>query len=648
MITASDNLKQYLRENHTVQITAGCTFEYNMNAMVNNITVDGATYTSSNQAFKKLFPVDTLVKPVRPQMAGIKYYIFGDLVSGEYVDSKNASYSKNYRIYYPGVDTTYKYFVTPIGEGANLTINYPKTIFTNKIVVKFEISHSVPSSWNISGTLASGGSSYQIGSSSALPNAIKSFTSTNNDAGNLVLYYNGSTWSTNEADLNTSAHVELSKINLTVGGNSGKFVGIIEVAPKYVIDVSNDIADYSISKESSSSSSDILPVGYVSANSLSLEFNRYNQDEIKAISYIKNATQLSSDKIYFYKNAEIKPHFKIYHSNGAYGSTNKYDKVEQGVFLMDSWNISEYGDVSVRALDGAKILQETVSPDILCEGYSITAIIRRLLDTIGFTNYKINTKDPISDDKSITTLAYWWTDDTKTVWDQIQELCRDNQMTAVFDENNILQFYTRDYLYDSSRTSSWTFTKDKDGSNLPDIQTFSKEDLPSANKVKVLWQSALKSSYVQSATNLWKSPISYLGAFGLSANITESQAAGTYMTLEPVITDEYSNVQAAYSFNGYLLIDSEIIEYDAIEYKYVPVSVSGIPSDSNWVTVNLESESDALKYRALSRVESVYFKPTGRYRIKARGVFGTVAKAHTAGTVDEISKWTKYGKEWNT
>jgi hypothetical protein len=74
---ASDELKKVLKTSHAIKINAGCLIEYNLNSMVNNITVTGPDYKTINntQPFKKLFPLDSIVKPIRPELAGIKYYI---------------------------------------------------------------------------------------------------------------------------------------------------------------------------------------------------------------------------------------------------------------------------------------------------------------------------------------------------------------------------------------------------------------------------------------------------------------------------------------------------------------------------------------------------------------------------------------------
>jgi hypothetical protein len=170
-----------------------------------------------------------------------------------------------------------------------------------------------------------------------------------------------------------------------------------------------------------------------------------------------------------------------------------------------------------------RFLQETIAPKIMCENFSATAIIRRLLDSIGFTNYKFNIKDT---DKSIITPTYWWTENNKTVWDCLQELCRDTQMTAVFSYDNVLNFYSREWIFDATRNSNWDFRSETSGSNLSNILSFNKNDLPSANQVKVFWNSVLTSNYIQSAQAPWVLRLILFAAFTLNQNILTSHTAG--------------------------------------------------------------------------------------------------------------------------
>lgn len=113
-----------------------------------------------------------------------------------------------------------------------------------------------------------------------------------------------------------------------------------------------------------------------------------------------------------------------------------------------------------------------------------------------------------------------------------------------------------------------------------------------------------------------------------------------YIYLTPVTTSDYQNQQSLYSFSGYLVVEDEIIEYDAIQYQYGALDNSGI----NYI--DIKSNSDLFKYRGLSKIGSENFKPTGKYRIKSRGAFGTGPSTgnpgypHRAGTDEQLNSWT--------
>lgn len=643
MITASNDLKNHLKQSSTIKMLPGCFIEYNMNSLTNLTTssITGPSYATvgGKEAFKKIFPLDSVVKSRRPAYAGVKYAIFGDMISGDYRDPRTTTYPINYRMYYPGIDTYYKYWVSNEGQGGTLTITYPKTIIANKITVKFEVSHAVPPTWSVAATPAGGSEgSLASGTSSDVP------TISQTNPGVLNLYYTGSSWSTNSSLHNTSAYVSLTSIKLTFGGVASKYIGIIEFSARWVKDISDLIAGISINKESSSSKDDIMPVGNVTANSIVMSLNKYNSSDMQILAYEKDDSfTIDPTKTYLYKDVELKPYFDIYHSNGALGSSpNKYDRVNQGTFYTDTFKIKEYGDIEIVALDGAKALQETLCPPILCESYSITAIIRRLLDNIGFTNYNFNLA---ANDQSIISPNYWWSDDSTTVWVAIQELCRDTQMTALFDENNILQFYSRDYMY-TARASNWDFTYNTDGATLPNVINFEKEELPAANQVKILWQSAVTSNYERNSEPIWKSDTTYLAAAALlqdlgSTNVIDGSPE-QYIVLRPISSvgnledptgTQFADQLVLYSYSGYLVVEDEIIEYEGIEYEYWSGGIKQSP-------VLIKTDSDIFKYRGLADAGPQNFRPSGRYKIKNRGAFGTSVVPHRAGTDDQVLSWT--------
>jgi hypothetical protein len=427
----------------------------------------------------------------------------------------------------------------------------------------------------------------------------------------------------------------MTSLRVTTGAVTGKYIGLIEMSPRWVIDISDRLIDFSISKEASSDSSDILPVGNVSANSMAMSIVSF-EDSRSVISFDKSMT-FDSQKIYLYKRVEFSPYFKIYHSSGNLSDSNgNYEKINQGVFYADSWSIGEYGEISISALDGSKILQETIAPSLVCKGYTTIGIIRSLLDSIGFTNYNFNTT---SFDESVFSARFWWTDDGRTVWESVQQLCRDSQMVALFDENNVLQFYTREYIFNSSDPIDWSFRYSTDGANLPNILSFDKQDLSSANQVKVIWNSVTTNQYVGNSQPLWKSSNTFMSALSLEQNLLSSAGPGEYINLKAVVTNEYQQQQVLNEYSGFLAVDSEIIEYDAIQYDYV---------DENGITqyVDIKNESEALKYLGLSAAGSENYQPNGKYRIKTRGAFDTQITNHYANAQGIINSWDGYEVTW--
>ena len=753
MITVSNDLENIFYNSRTVNISAGATIEYNMNTLLDNITLS-TTLTDSDyisdvtpalgqeiriNPYKKLFPIDSIVKPFRPINSGIKNYILLDSDSQNsniFYDYRTLPYPSNSpRVYYAGTTNYYKYWVTPQDTGVNVTVKYVQSTATvneayatgpdlgSKVVYKTTIDHgfTVGQRVTISGsgtaslnltnqiitdvpdsrTFSVTNSLAQVSSSGlsktatlvntagvatptkpalankiviafekyhALPatcslvitysddtTATVSNATVSSSTGRAIFYYNGSTWSTtapfsSSQPILYSAPREIKSILLTTPTSAnGPVIAVTEISARWVKDISSDLVSFDIEKESTSDVFDLLPVGNISANNLTMNLVKYNQSSLRVLTYNRDDDWTSSpapdDVIYFVKNAEVKPHFKIYHSTGAVTEGSlKYDIVEQGTFYLDSHSISEYGDVQIDGLDSSKHLMETLIPDLIYEDAPVTSIIMSILDSIGFSNYNINivlNNDGESIDTSIPTLRYWWSENNKTVWDCLQELCRDIQMNAFFDENNVFQFYTRDYLYNKA-TVDWAFTYDQDGNTLPNISSFEKKEIASANQVKIIWRTPMSSLYNQNATDLWSSEPSFLIAGGLRKEILSSTPAELVdFDLDIEGLDSSSEVAFTFGYSGYFLVNSEVFEYDAIQYQYEPLNSTTTQYDF------VSSEADWAKYRALSKTGFQYFKPTGKYRIKARALFGSAAATHaaTGGTIDGWNQIT--GDEWS-
>lgn len=740
----TQEVKDIVNKSYSISTGIGCSIEYNMNSMIDNVSVystnTDSEYTSGISGgwikanpYKKLFPVDTIIRPFRPLSSGIKYFILpNNSTNFNYRDPKSAYYNLGTaRIYYPGFATKYKYWVSPEGKNAKITVKYVQTTAkiveatsanptTEKVSYVTEYPHGfivnniikitgmTNTAFNISGVIAevpdtktfvlykniaaSNKISSQSGTATLIENEITETDISTKPAiankilikfeknhdlpsavtvkikhsddeektttissfntlfptGEVILYAPSASgsWTTSTTNVYmTPKFIKSIEIEATAPSASA-VMAVTEVSARWIKDISNLIVLSDITKESSSSSEDILPVGKISSNLLTISLSNYNQDQLMIVpynrsSYWKTGVGVNEfDFVYIVKNSEIKPYFKI-------GGTTKTHNIPQGTYYSDSWQIDQYGNTSLTCLDGSKYLMEAIPPNLLLEGYSVTAIIRVLLDSVGFTNYNINMLTTNNNglvqsvDKSIPNVSYWWTDETKTVWEILQEICRDVQINAFFDENNILQFYTRDKIYSSSNSSVWSFYEKPESDVLPNIINLAQTEIASANQVKVIYTPVLSTDFLGDSEALAQSATAFLSAGGLAYPIEENTSAeNTDLVINNSTMDEYSNSQVVSNFSGYFLINDEIIEYDALEYQY-------IDRNGNQFVVWISSQVDVDKYLALSKPgaadlnnysKTVYFKPTGRYRVKTRGALGTKPSTHKVVPTDIIEE----------
>jgi len=640
MISVSNTTKDLLKKGYAISTSAGATIEYNLNSMVEDIKATSSALTNPySNAFKKLFPIDTIYKPFRPLSPGIKYLVNTtnntDTPENSFERPRDVDMGTKPRLYYPGPDIVYKYWLAPKNTNIDISLEYfsdkektvAKLVPANKIIARFETSHDTPTSWTITGVKQDN-------------TTISASGTTLNSSGEAIIYYNGTTWSTTEPTTYTTTQY-LKKVSLTaVNSNTGKLLGVIELSPRWVINIDSDIVSFSVNKETSADENSIVPVGIITANYITMSIMKPHVLSRSIVEY-NTKNEIDNTKLYLFKNSVIKPHINI-------GDGLTSEKAPQGLFYVNSWSLSEFGDATIEATDAAKILQDTLCPQILVQDSPITAIIKRVLDSIGFSNYKINVKkvDGKVDDDSVPSLTYWWSDGDKTVWDVLQELCRDIQMNAFVDEYNVLNFYSRNLIYDKDAESKWTFTSEeiKNGSAVtyvPNIIKLSSREIFSANQVRVRYSTAFVATNNTSGSPLWTSEESYLGAGSLATDIEDST---TMFKLNPNTINSARPDKILDSFAGYVMINGEIIEYDGLWYQYVP------SSGNTPIRVLIKNQSDIWKYSALAKPGYKNFYPTGEYNIKTRGALSTSKSDHKKTLGDYVNgpgetnpnKFTRY------
>lgn len=642
MLSASTDILDQIKKSSTISMSPGLWAEYNMNDLITGVTVTnlgGETVTLKDASgveykpFLKLFPLASIISPKRPSSAGIKYFISNSTSNSGITYNALLPYNtlikEPYRMYYAGSKNKYQYWVTPKSSGTSLsncklTVSYPsaKNAITNKIAIKFETSYGLRSLISDNGTSKVWSDMTYVKPVTWTVKIVKGSTTTtiltngNVDSNGVVnLYWNGTAWSTTEWSTSPASPVDIDSIVVEINSINvaNTYLGVIEISARYVKDLTDNLLSFSTQKRASDSSNGLTPVGNVTANSLNA---RLFFEDRSGVSFDKTFS-FDKTKSYFYNNVLFKPYYNIVKSD------NTIEKIKQGYFYADSWTVDEFGQVDLQALDQALLLQKIIAPDILIKDAPSPAIIKRLLDGIGFTNYNFN-MSPDGKDSSAITPYYWYTDDTKTVWECIQDLCKDTQMVATFDEDNVLQFYTREWIYNKNKTKSFTFRYNPLISGgvtqeEANIISMSKEDLPSVQGVKILYRPQMSSSYNAGADLLWQSPVYSLGAGALVSNLPASSLAGSSLWINLITTMDGLDLRAL-NKSGYLVLNDEVIEYDAIKYSYT--DLAGSPQ-SQWI----ESDVDLQKYQALGQVNS--FKPTGEYRIKTRGAFGTPISSHS-------------------
>lgn len=627
MQSVSQTVLDKINQSSSYSMSGGCWLEYNMNDLISGVSISSPVASQvkvdpstnkSYEPFKKLFPLTSIIDPRRPSVSGIQYFILNPNVITS-IPKYNVAGDLITRTYFSSAKNQYKFWLSPQAanyslSNCNFTVEYPvaKTAVSNLIVIKFETAYSKPTNWSIKIQDHSGAES-TISTNGVVPND-----------GVFNLYYNGSSWSSTKFT-SPSTPFNIKKIIVSVETISvaNSFLGVIEVGARYIKDVSDKLINFKTSKTSSSDSYGIVPVGQVTSNSLNVSLEGFDRSGIeydKTYSFNKN-------KINLYKNVKIIPYNII-----------ESERVPQGTFYIDSFSINEFGAMEVQGLDGGKFLQEILAPDIVIQSAPSQAIIRRLLDSIGFTNYNFNTyaknNTLVADSATIVPL-YWYTDGSKTVWQHIQELCKDTQMIATFDNNDVLQFYPRDYVFDRTRSSVFKFRNSKKLTNLPNIISLNKEVVPSTKSVKVTYTPIISTNYKGSSDFLYVSPPSVLGAAALQSTLNANQPAETdcplgTVSLSPITVYSSLADNEFYSKAGYFLVNNEVIEYDAIEFQYEPLSAPNTTT-KRWIT----SDADIAKYLGESKIGS--FKSTLRYRIKERNSFNATGNGVGVGTQHQVN-----------
>jgi hypothetical protein len=337
--------------------------------------------------------------------------------------------------------TRYKYFVA---DSATPTISalYDTTLNVNKIVIKFNLAHSKPSSFSV---VLNGATNLAATGYTQHYNYSASYTNADIDAsGTCILYYqadgtwksglNGGTWT---GTVDTTSMPETPSFdfsgNIKFGGNKGgtvnatvainsiqvtqnsatvnsayssyvsvdenfgtqtgsvdktedfKRMQVIEVSPRLEVDVSYYTMSVSTQAELDNKQNP-LPISQISSNMATITLTNVPLTvSNKVLSLFSNNSTSSILKGLFRNYVKCYVNYRIL--DDVAGASNSDRVIPGGVFYVDTWDMNDIEKTVVTAYDISKYLQLVAPTDYVAQTEDAFRLISNILDFAGFTDY---------------------------------------------------------------------------------------------------------------------------------------------------------------------------------------------------------------------------------------------------------------------
>ena len=584
----------------------------------------------------------------------------------------------------------YKYFVSEATVGStSIGATYSEILKVNKIIIKLNISQSIPD--NIVVTLKDS----STGTSLPIP-VPKSYI---NAAGVITLYWNGTGWGTTKWSWsptinNGMPHIDSSGgISMYTGGSSVagyknidsiivtqnsasvisnflpyypdgtetnielKRLQVIEISPRLEVDLSDFVLDFDIKKEFDNKNTP-LPISSISANSASISFSNIpltgtNNFPLSIFSTTSNSTTYTSPLA----NMLVK-NVKLYLNY--YFPTKSNEIVPAGVFYVDAWNNQDIKQTKASCFDVMKVLQTIPVYDYVAQSQSPQNIFSNILDFSGFTDY--NYDDLISalsdNNQKIVTHFFFADSVSKTAYSALQEALLAYQIGAWVDEYGVLRFRNLNNVL-SNTTPVLTIN---DGSVIS--ESFSENIKTKIGKVLMRYRSpqakrsltnktginSLASILQQAPDIIWQPDSEDLVTFNLLSESIPNISQNYYsVDQSSYLNPFFTNVLG---LNQYRFVENEIISNGDMEWRLIGSNANGQPTgNKRLVYVSSVNELDAAVAQFSNDYNdtNVSKEATGKFMNVKRGLFGTAASPHYVMTNDvNGSSSSVYAKYFNT
>lgn len=450
----------------------------------------------------------------------------------------------------------------------------------------------------------------------------------------------------------------------------GASFDLIELSPRIFMDISDRVESYDVTKPASDLSGASLPVSKMMAGTGTINLFDYDQ----------SMSENNSDSI-FYGLTTRNIQFKFYEAifdvpktiDGNISMFDYYVPIKT-MYSDDAPKInSNTRSVGIQLRDLSVLFETTVAPQMIMVNKPLFYIVSRLLDSIGFANYRFyGTKD------NNDIIPYFFIAPDVNVSQVLEQLAVSTQSAMFFDESNNLVVMTRDYMMpaESDRSTDLTIHAADSIMDIASLDSaiFNSGKISYINRyIQKTYSSYQQSNYglkgktwIYKPSPLWEvapepmlnptngeqstSAAYTLSALplsgqsptkiGLSKDLPSVNSSGNVINN----TIEFGDgIQFISRYAGYFYANGEIIKYDATEFS--------VANSLVWISSPKDFE---YYFSKLTLGQKIY--PTGRVRIYSepymnadgtiktgpvakhgRGQFGTEVVDHYYGLADS---WT--------
>lgn len=442
---------------------------------------------------------------------------------------------------------------------------------------------------------------------------------------------------------------------------------LIELSPRLVVDISNNVEAYSLDK--AISEDNVLPVGDMSVSSGSINISNIDMLLNKEIAFDHNTGKgsLLADRIN--KNSKFIL-CEIIHCTDL-PEPKHYCIPCKVLYATGTPTVVSGTDVTSTDLrDLTFYFEERNCPNIVLKQCSLSKAVATVLDTIGFTNYMFKFSEGVDKDglASVETIIpYYFVSEEMNVAEALQALSVATQSAMFFDEYNNFVVMPRKHF---GTDAIYTLRGQKMGNLRPNIESidsasidivadaeikFTNRELARAEMLNFtpLNQNASYELGEQGAllgykvTPLWDA--SELEQSSLGVAVLNTRLTNAIPVYDPLASTETTIVKNAIvdvglwgrllpNYEGFLMIDGEVIRYDAKQYS--------IAGKLHWVTSanHLEELRGGVGFKQTTNNDQIGV-PTGLLRIwteleginsairvrrHGRGVYNTPIMTHEA------------------